>query len=239
MIVNDIPVMNGRKNILFGDYCKIAMESYYKAYHFYKMIDGAGYSFCNTAEVKEMDRAVISTVIFSAMSLESFFNNYIAAYCGDERFYGVYDSLSPVNKFCLITEFIWRRKVDKSKAYYGGLVNLFRLRNNYVHNKSEKDKIQENICEEQLVVEQNELENEDFSDKMPPNYKKIIKDSIREALEALKTIREVARFFDQNDPNAHAMVFLFGEYNFICASSYEEKPMELVFRQLGIKKNLK
>ena len=71
----------------------------------------------------------------------------------------------------------------------------------------------------------------------PPKLDKGAIDSdIRGALNALKAVRDVARFFDENDSNCYAMVNLFSECNFEQCSRYEKEFMEFVFHKLGIKK---
>lgn len=228
----------GRENAFAGLYCKIAMENYYRASEFYKEIKSAQFAFEKIAEQNEFNKRVISTVVFSSMCLEAFFNDYIAAVLGDKKFYDVYDSLTPRNKFCLIVTFIFQTEIDKASACYGGITNLFRLRNDYVHNKSRQTKFQGYTAEQFKEIKKLHEGAEKWF--VPPSLNEAeIEKDMRDALEALKTIRNVARYFDKCDSACYAMVRLFGEHNYYIASSYEKKYMEEIFRKLGIKKGVK
>ena len=227
----------GRENNFSGMYCKLAMESYCRAEEYYKEISEANFSMEKSDEETEFSKQVVSTVVFSAMCLESFFNNYLAACLGDKNFYETYDNLSPVSKLCLITDLLFRIKIDKSKSYYAGIKNLFYLRNRYVHNKSKHAASYGFYTEEEIAVIE-ELRNapDNIPGDIPHLNKKEIQKDLKDAYESLKAIRDVAKFFDENDANCFAMVQLFGAYNYSFASAYEQRYMKEVFAKLGIKK---
>lgn len=226
-----------RMNNFSGIYCKIAMESYYRATGFYKEIQAADFSWDKCAEKYEFQKMVISTIVFSAMCLESFFNDYIAAVLGDDRYYNTYDILTPQNKFCFISEFLFRKPVDKSQECYGGIKNLVQYRNNYIHNKSAEVNIQ--LPTDQYLKECEEIRVMTDHEEMPLLNKRELDIALRKALEALKAIRNVARYFEKHDASCHAMVRLFGEYNYYFSSSYEQKYMGIIFQELGIKRGNK
>ena len=213
----------------------MAMESYYRASDFYKKIEAANFSWANCDEKEELDKFVIATVVFSAMCLESFFNDYIAAILGDNRAHSTYDKLSPEGKFCLIADFIFREQVDKSQPYYGGMKNLFRLRNDFVHNKSKEVKGFGYTAQQISQLEEILDDPKNISEE-PLLNKTEIDNNMRNAMEALKTIRNVARYFDEHDSSCWAMIRLFREYNFDLASVYEQEYMKEIFAKLGIKR---
>lgn len=219
----------GCKNNFSDLYCKIAMENYHQASIFYNKIQDANFSFDTYAEEKELQKKVISTIVFSAMCLESFFNDYIAAVLGDDRFYKIYDGLTPQNKFCFISEFIFGKKVDRSQKYYGGIKKLVQYRNNYVHNKSSNLDLRQ-------FAEHQTIEPEDLFKKLNDSAanKTRVDMILRDGLESLKTIRNVAKYFDKYDTSCYAMVRLFGEHNYVFASSYEKIYLEKIFQELGI-----
>lgn len=223
-----------RMNNFSGIYCKIAMESYYRATNFYKEIRAADYSWDKCAEKDEFQKMVISTIVFSVMCLESFFNDYLAAVLGDDRYYNTYDGLTPQNKFCFISEFLFRIPVDKSQECYGGIKNLVQYRNNYIHNKSAEVNIP-------LLIDRQHKETHIMPDdeEMPLLNKRDLDLDLRKALEALKAIRNVGRYFEKHDASCCAMVRLFGEYNYYVSSSYEQKYMGIIFQKLGIKRGRK
>ena len=226
----------GRINDFSGMYCKMAMNSFYCASKFYEEIKNSDFAYEKFDDEEELKKWSVSTIVFSALSLEAFFNNYIASVFGDEKYNNVYDSLPPQSKFQLIADFIFKVKIDKSKSYYGGLVALFRARNNYVHCKSESAK--KHMSYDVISMDENEAaERLEYIPSEPPKLDKGAIDSdIKGALNALKAVRDVARFFDENDSNCYAMVHLFSECNFEQCSRYEQEFMEFVFHKLGIKK---
>lgn len=229
----------GRRNNLSGTYCKIAMESYYRATNFYKEIQEASFSWNKCDEKDELKKMVILTIVFSAMCLESFFNDYIAAVLGDDSLYNTYDVLSPQNKFCFISEFIFGEKVDKSKSCYMGIKVLVKCRNDYVHNKSLEFKPQQFAPQQYEVLKELRAECESEIREPPLLDKEEMDEELRKALESLKAIRDVARYFDKYDTACSAMIRLFGEYNYALASTYEQKYMEKIFEELRIKKGMK
>ena len=70
------------------------MESYYNATASYKQIKEAEYSWDYYGEYDSMNKSVVSTIVFSAMAIEAFINDYAAACLGDLDFYDNFDKLS-------------------------------------------------------------------------------------------------------------------------------------------------
>lgn len=225
----------GRENDFSSMYCQMAMQSYYRAFQYYEEIRQADFSWSKCDEYHELQKAVISTVVFSAMSLEAYFNNYIAACLGDKEYYDSFDNLTPEGKFQLIIKFIFRTKIDKSKACYGGLVNLFKLRNRYIHNKSKRSKFQGYTLEEYIEHEKMFLD-EDIIFPDPPllDHEEINRD-MRDAREAIKAVYNVALYFEEHDENCLAVLWLFGGKLHPAVSPYEIKAREFVYQKLGIK----
>lgn len=225
----------GRENDFSSMYCQMAMQSYYRAFQYYEEIRQADFSWSKCDEYYELQKAVISTVVFSAMSLEAYFNNYIAACLGDKEYYDSFDNLTPEGKFQLIIKFIFKTKIDKSKACYGGLVNLFKLRNQYVHNKSKRLEFQGYTPEEYAEIEKVILPDDVIFPEPPLIDKKEIKSDMREARESIKAVYNVAVYFEEHDQNCVAIPWLFGGKLHPAVSPYEIKAREFVYQRLGIK----
>ena len=171
-----------RVNMLASMYSEIAMESYFYASKCYQVIRDNNYSRACVYDETEMDKHIVKTVVFSAMSIESFLNDYAAACLGDSEFYENFDKLSAIGKFQLIAKFILKCKVEKDRDYYFYLKTLFRLRDSYVHNKSKSfdltgfgisledwDYIQEmhkeEVPEDSGALDKDEIDN-DFSQEI-------------------------------------------------------------------------
>lgn len=210
------------------------MKSYYDAAVFYRELQNSDFAWDQHEKEDEIAKLAIITVVFSAMCLESFFNNYIAACLGDSIFFDNYDKLSPQAKFHLIAKFILHTEIDKSKYYYGGLVKLFHQRNKYVHNKSKKMKFQGYTADELTLRTQVGFSTRVSYDEPPALDKETIAKDVQEALDSLNTIRAVAEFFDLYDSDCWAMVTLFGKHSLKFVSQYEKEAIMYVFQKLRI-----
>lgn len=201
-------------------YCEMAMEAYYHASQMLDEIKKKNYSAIEGAiEWDALGKDVIKTVVFSAMTIEAFFNDYAAACLGDSEFYGSFDQLSPISKFELIAKFILEAQIDKSKSYYSQLKKLIARRNLYIHNKSKAATFGYATLEEALETQRR---FEQVMDKEPKIEKQGLKSELNEALDALKAVRDIARFFDQHDTNVYAIRQLFRMHSMNNADSYEQ-----------------
>ena len=117
-------------------YCEIAMEEFYEATKLYEFLRENNFSYKYKCEENELDKHVLKTIVFSAMTIESFLNNYVATCIGDSEFRENFEKLTPLSKLQLIVKFIFRCEYDSSKSYHSYMKRLFYLRNDYVHNKS-------------------------------------------------------------------------------------------------------
>ena len=225
-----------RENFNASIYCEIAMEAYYRTTCIYKEIEEQKFAYSAFGDLTEMYKSVVTTVVFSAMCVESFLNNYAAACLGDAEFYENYDRLSAVSKFQLVAKFILKANVEKGDAYYGGLKRLFRERDAYVHNKSKRSSYQGMSEEEyaQYVKDRSEMEQEAFYEENCFD-KEEANELLRSALNALKSVRDVAHFFDAHDSEAYAMEHFFHTAGVLYGKPLEQKYKKVVFPALGIK----
>lgn len=222
-----------RLNCFAGMYCEIALESYYNAMISYGRIKDAEYSWDAWSEYYAMEKSIISTIIFSAMCIEAFFNDYAATCLGDSDFYDNFDKLAVLDKFELIARFILKSKVERSKSYYSRLKSLIKNRNLYIHNKSKNVDIKECTLEELQAFEEASPICE-FECEQPKLNSAEIKNDMRIALDALKTIHEVAVYFDERDENIFATTRIFGNSGFFQSES-EKQYKSAVLPLLGIK----
>lgn len=185
-------------------------------------------------EYSSLVKSIVSTVVFSEMSIESFFNDYAAACLGDSEFYGSFDRLSVLGKFELISKFILNTTVEKGKSYYSHLKALIKQRDEYVHNKSSYSSFQGYSAQE--IEEIHKLhQSDDFEYAEPLLEKKEINDYLRTGLNSLKAIRDIANYFDEHDSNAHSIARLFHPSGILYSSPKEIQYKTLVLSQLGIK----
>lgn len=224
-----------RENYLAGTYCEIAMESFYEATQYSAKIEKNDYHASSITDYAYMEKKVITTIVFSAMCIESFLNDYAATVLGDDEFYDNFDKLSAISKFQLIAKFILKTELNKSEAYYGFMKVLFKQRDIYVHNKSKRLILP--YTEEEFVERQKELEESgelfDF-DNMLVCEKEELSAIIRDAHDALMAIKYIAEFFDKHDPNVHAMG-MFHPLGLLYGNADEIRYKRPVFQLLDIK----
>lgn len=224
-----------RNNMLAGMYSEIAMEAYFHATKYYQIIRENNYSAFSGYELSEMNKYIVKTVVFSAMSIESFLNDYAAACLGDSEFYSNFDKLSAVSKFQLIAKFILKSKVEKDKKYYFYLKTLFTLRDSYVHNKSTSFDTEGYATLEEYLDYVQEEYKEELSEEAWCFNKDEIDTDYRGAINALNAIKEIALYFDKNDASQIAMRRFFNPFGLQAGSEKEKEYKTMVFSQLGIK----
>lgn len=199
-----------REGAFTHQYCEIAMESYYRAIQAHAHLKRDGYCAIDTWDIYgNMNKGIISTVVFSAMAIESFLNDYAAACLGDNEYYQNFDRLSAIGKFQLIAKFIMRVEIDKSKSYYSLLKAVFSNRDKLVHNKSKKSAFQGYTKEELDDIERS-LEMSGYEPQEPCYDVKEIDKDMRMGLDALRAMREMVSFFDAHDESVCALFRFFG-----------------------------
>lgn len=220
-----------RTNCFASMYCEISMEEYFKVSEIFNYLSKNDYIVSEEYNYSEMNKGVIKTVVFAAMAIESFMNDYAAACLGDSEFYSNFDKLSTISKFQLIAKFILKSEINKEASYYYYLKTLFRLRDSYVHNKSAKFNMDfssfEDASEYRKYVPIECSENICDKDEVNDDYKS--------ALNALKAIKEIAEYFDEHDSNVMAMRILFNPLELLYGSEKEIEYKTRVFSELNIK----
>ena len=224
-----------RTNVLAGMYSEIAMESYFYAKKYHDILKENNYSAFFVQEEQEMYKNIVKTVVFSAMSIESFFNDYAAACLGDSEFYSNFDKLSSLGKFQLIAKFILKSKVEKEEKYYFYLKTLFSLRDSYVHNKSTQKEIDGFTNLEDFLGFFEKLHKGEFVAEPLSLGKSEIDNDYKGAVNALKAIKEIALYFDKYDANRFAIQSLLHPLGLKLGSEKEKEYKAVAFKELGIK----
>lgn len=196
-------------------YAEIAMNAFYEANNIYRDLEKRNFPSGDICDTEAFMKNVSITVVFSAMTVESFLNDYAATCLGDSEFYGDFDKLSAIGKLQLITKFILQSPIDKSRECYYRTKKLFRDRDSYVHNKSKE------LTYDKLLNNQIELTTP--------------KELIDQATNGIKAIRDIALFFDSIDSNAHAVSFLIDPQEVYRVSDEESKIKKHILEILGIK----
>ena len=224
----------GRVNALYPTYCDIAMRAYYDAYLLHKKIKDRDYSGECSKDRRLLEEKILITIVFSAMSIEAFFNDYAAACLGDSEFYDNFDKMSVLSKFKLIAKFILKTDIDKSKSCYSYLKSLFSQRDFYVHCKSKKSSFN-GYTKEELEENERLIEELGIVFEEPRLDSDEIKKHLRDGLNALKAIKEITEYFDCYDNNVFAFGKLFFPLEAFYMKSDDNKYKQYVLSELGIK----
>lgn len=198
------PTALSRQNYNLIIYSDIALRSYVRAKQQYETLDFSLNEFEEDISFDMFLEYTISTIVFSAMCIEAFLNDYAASCLGDEEFYGYFDKLSIEGKFALVAKFVLATEIDKSKSYYSRLKSLIRDRNKYTHSKSTTLEGYSRL-EDILEVPMEELSAWEKDGIDPKPYQ----DMLKSAREGLLAIRDIACFFDEHDASANAIARLF------------------------------
>ena len=156
------------------------------------------------------------------MALESFFNDFAARELGDKFYFDNLDMLNPIAKIQLITKFIFGEELNTGGNLFRLVKKLFKLRNEYVHNKS-KDAM-EFITKYEMTEEDADRIANWTEEEIMQSYvisekqKREFKNDISVAHDAVAAIFEVAKFFEQFRAGSGTMFFLIraagcGQYN--------------------------
>ena len=203
----------GRIGFFVSHYGEIAMEHYCKAKRCVEAFRAANYRELSLPEHmrEEFERSVMISIVFSAMAIEAFVNDYGASTAGDDFFYDNFDRLSTLGKLQLIAKFILHRKIDKGEALYSHLKVIFNARDKLVHSKTRSAREYFEKCGYEFgsETERDVWEKFDLSDE-PLLDKEEITNDFEICRIGIKAMRELAYFFDRSDEGAIAVVKLFG-----------------------------
>lgn len=105
-----------------------------------------------------IQRSAMVSVIFSALTLEAFINNYAIERFSRSYFDNHLDKLSPVSKWIVIPKLVTGNEIDTDGQPYERLKKLFKLRDKLVHYKTKKKKVSEMVEDEDWVTENHSVD---------------------------------------------------------------------------------
>ena len=203
---NAIYPSGGRMHYMVRPYADIAVENYKKANSLYREIEAAGFKELNLVnQYEEFCHCIVISIVFSAMAIEAFINNYGAACLGDDFFYENFDRLSVIGKLQLISKFLLKKELDKSKEYYYCLKTTFSERDKFIHSKtiSTHDYLIKNGYTIHHNIE-DALDSLEYMRDDPILDQEDMKVDLKLSYTAIKAMKNIADYFDENDSNVHA-----------------------------------
>ena len=203
-----LPENIARVNWQISTYAEIAIENYQAAKKLKNFMEEQGYKVERIGNVfSEFIKKSMITVVFSAMAIESFVNDYAATCLGDDFFYENFEKLSVFGKLQIIVKFLFKQELDKSISCYSNLKTVFSCRDKLVHSKSESiekyiQKSGLSFGEKEISASFNEIEEltVDLTE---------LKESMKLCEQAIKAMQDLAYFFDERDQNSQAIFFFF------------------------------
>lgn len=195
-------------------YCEMAVNAYYCAERLDKMTVSDEDINDLLTKYRSIYKLSITAVVFSAMCIEAFLNDYAAACLGDDNFYGKLEKRPTICKLEHITKKLLKTEIDESKPYYSGVIALIENRNKCVHPKSRGIDVKASLNSDFDITKYIELDL-----------------NINNAENALKAVRDLAYFFDEHDANIHAIQEIFN----LDSASNGNKTIEFITSKLGIK----
>lgn len=222
-----------RSNWMVSNYSDIAVDNYQNAKSLYKEIELANFNAINMEEqYHKFCHSIVISIVFSAMAIEAFVNNYGAVCLGDDFFYENFDRLSVISKMQLISKFLFHENFDKSKEYYYCLKNTFSERDKFVHSKTISTY---DYCNKKGYVLHNDLKECIASRKElledPVLDKDEMLSDLKLAFTAIKAMKNIAEYFDENDSNVYAIISFF-HVGDICNVDYSK--YHQIYKELGI-----
>jgi len=203
----------GRIGFYISDYGEIAMAHYCEAKRCIEAFRAADFRELALPEhaASRFYRSVMISIVFSAMAIEAFVNDYGAACTSDDFFYDNFERLSTLGKLQLIAKLLLHTEIDKSTALYSHLKVIFGARDKLVHSKtrSAREYFEKRGYEYGSESERDVWEGFDPA-KEPILDKEEIANDFEICRVGIKAMRELAYFFDRLDESAIAVVKLFG-----------------------------
>ena len=142
-------------------------------------------------------------IVFSAMTLEAFINDYLAVCLTDDFYYTNFDKLTVIQKIETIYSIIWEDNFDKSSELYNRIQALLKERNLFVHSKSKE--LDEDLIRRD-VVDVDEISTEELSIFLLNSSLEQIISLLQEVFSAIKAIFLFCKAVDAHDNNRKAVV---------------------------------
>lgn len=214
-----------------GSFGTIAVENYYWANK--KLENATALSEDSFEEVFELEDAignhVAVSIVFAAMCVEAFLNDYAAVCLGDSSYYHNFDSLSPESKLLLIGNFLLDTPIDKGGKMFCFLRRLIKKRNSYVHSKTTAFEHAEENTEEEREQLRRILAQYTTYDEIESSGIKML---IQEAKNGIEALWEIAKFFDLHDETASAVSRIFSLFAYPELDT--QSPRGKVIKELNI-----
>ena len=132
-----------RQNYFAPMYCEMAMEAFYDLFITYRQLQKDKWLVPADEEFdlsEYIHKKASITVVFSAMAVEAFINNYLSIRMGDEEFLDRFDRKPYRDKLDYLMKLVHPH--DHDQQWYKDVRELFLIRNAYVHSHSSETPVE-------------------------------------------------------------------------------------------------
>lgn len=142
-------------------------------------------------------------IVFSAMTLEAFINDYLAVCLTDDFYYANFDKLNVIQKIETLYSILWGDSFDKSSELYNRIQVLLKERNLLVHSKSKE--LDENLIKSASDFE-DEITGQELEKQLLNSSLEQIILLLKDLFSAIKAIFLFCKAVDEHDKNRNAVV---------------------------------
>lgn len=196
-----------RQNFMVMNYSEIALDQFGILKENLEQLEQLDSMCSEVIEFQhEIDNSYISVIIFAAMAMEAFLNDYAAEKMGDDFFYDNFENLRPFAKLQLISKVVFGTAISKGGKIYLFMDQLFKERNHLTHCKSRDFS---GMSVEEYEEYHHFLDtDETAADWQMLQWERIDIEGSRALMKnahvALRALKEVAGYVDEHDECAYA-----------------------------------
>ncbi len=201
-MLHNYPVFYKRINNKDSSYFSIVYNLFMKNLNAASKLDLNNYENVDKCE-EELINDYHIMIVFSAMTLEAFINDYLAVCLSDNFYYTTFDKLTVIQKIETIYSIVWEDTFDKSSELYNRIQALLKQRNLFVHSKSKE-------LDDDLI----RSASEDFDEISADEFRKHLLNSsleqicllLQESFSAIQAIYLFCKAVDAHDKNRKAVI---------------------------------
>lgn len=172
----------GRCNFFSSTYTEIAMKNYFDAKKCFELVKDTAVE--NVEDDIAFRQCILVSIVFSAMAIEAFVNDYLLVIYGRKKFEKEFKYVPTKEKIKHIGEKIFNVAYDEKCLLHQKVSKLFKIRNSFVH------------CKSSYAY----LDNANVGNSIEDDCAR----DLRNAYDGLFAIKLVSDFFDSNDINLNA-----------------------------------
>lgn len=232
-----------RSNVMYSIYGDIVLEHLVDSYNSLQEINK--FDISNDMSdydclYKRIEADYIEIIVFSAMCIEAFLNDYIASCTSDNKFHEQFDRLPVLTKFEQVIESIFKisdsNNISNLDDLKSKLRELNKSRNELVHSKSKSAYNLIDFFFDDTDIDQNEII--DYDNEYEATIEHILnecKDLYDKSIYFIKIVVDLANFIDSQDDRVNALCKMLSFCKEpIINNEYRNDVQKFAFKLLGL-----